>query len=71
VTEPLDGPEPQVGDVAAALLNLASSDRRLAMGPLIAMIESVLADGQLHRADRGMIFDLASAPRRRTGRVTR
>jgi hypothetical protein len=46
-------PEPQVRDVAAALLRLAPTDRRTFIPPLIAMIERAVADAEHHRADRG------------------
>ena len=55
MNEPLGGPEPQVWDVAAALLNQAPLDRRAAISPLIAMIGGVVAGGELHRADRSVI----------------
>jgi hypothetical protein len=61
VNEPLGGHEPQVSDVAAALLLLAAPDRRAAIGPLIAMIERVVAGGEDQRPDPGP--DLRSGPR--------
>jgi hypothetical protein len=70
--EPLGNPEPQVGDVAAVLLNLDPSYCRAAIGPLIAMIERVVAgEEQLRRADRGMIPDSARASARQIDRVAR
>jgi hypothetical protein len=45
-------PEPQVRAVAAALLQLAPTDRRAFIPPLIAMIERVVADAEHRRVDR-------------------
>jgi hypothetical protein len=47
-------PELRVCDVAAALLNLDPPDRRAFLGPLIALIERVVADGVRPRTDPGM-----------------
>jgi hypothetical protein len=69
--EPFGSPEPQVRDVAAVLLNLDPSYRRAAIGPLIAMIERVVASGEFHRADQGKVLDSALASARRIDRVTR
>ena len=52
--------EPQVCNVAAALLRLAPDDRRAFIPSLIAMLERVAADQERHRADR----DLIAAPTR-------
>ena len=71
MNEPLGGPEPQVRDVAAALLNQAPPDRRAAINPLIAMLEHIVAGGELHQADRGVIPDPSHASPRRIGRVAR
>jgi hypothetical protein len=71
VNVPLGGPEPQVRDVAAALLRLAAPDRRAAIGALIALIERVVAGEEPQRSDRGTTPDPARASPRRIGRVTR
>src|SRR5262249_10322346 len=47
------GPEPPGPDGAAALLHLAPPARRAFIGPLIALIERVVADGERPRSDRG------------------
>jgi hypothetical protein len=60
-----------VRDVAAALLHLAPSDRRAFIGPLIAMIERVVADGEHHTADGLMMPFPARASTRRIGRLVR
>ena len=52
--ETLRRPEPRVRDVAAALLPLNPPDRRAFIGPLIALIERVAADGVRPRTDPGM-----------------
>ena len=62
--EPLGSAEPQVRDVATVLLNLDPSHCRAAIGPLIAMIERVVASGELHRGDQGKISDSAVCARR-------
>jgi hypothetical protein len=60
-----------VWDVAAALLQLAPSDRHAFIGPLIALIERVLADGEHHPVDRPMIPFPARTSPRRLGRLVR
>jgi hypothetical protein len=57
VNKSLGDPEPQVRDVAAALLNLAPPARRTAIGPLIAMIERVVANQDRDRAGEDRLPD--------------
>jgi hypothetical protein len=71
VDETLRRPEPQVRDVAAALLHLDPPDRRAFIGPLIALIERVVADGEHHPADRRVLPVPARPPTRRSGRLAR
>jgi hypothetical protein len=55
VDETLRGPDPQVRDVAAALLRLDPPDRRAFIAPLIALIERAAAGEPHHPAGRGAI----------------
>ena len=71
VDERFRRPDAQVQDVAAALLHLAPADRRVFIGPLIAMIERVATDGELPPADRSMIPDPVCSSRRRIIRLSR
>jgi hypothetical protein len=64
-------PDPQVCDVAAALLRLPPDDRRAFIPSLIAMLERVVADGERHRADRDLITHPARATAGRNGRLAR
>ena len=64
-------PEPQVCDVAAALLRLAPDDRRAFIPSLIAMLERVAADEERHRADRDLIAHPARTAAGRIGRLAR
>jgi hypothetical protein len=57
--------------VAAALLHLSPLDRRAFIGPLIAMIERVVAGGEPHPADRGPLPEPARASGRCIGRAVR
>jgi hypothetical protein len=64
-------PEPQVCDVAAALLRLAPEDRRAFILPLIAMLKRVAVDEERHRADRDLIAHPARTAVGRIGRLAR
>ena len=44
--------EPQVCNVAAALLRLAPDDRRAFIPSLMAMLERIAPDEERHRSDR-------------------
>jgi hypothetical protein len=64
-------PEPQVCDVAAALLRLAPDDRRAFIPSLMAMLKRVAADEERHLADRDLIAPLARTAAGRIGRLAR
>ena len=64
-------PEPQVCDVAAALLRLAPNDRRVFIPSLIAMLERVVAEEARYRADRDLIVHPARTAAGRIGRLAR
>lgn len=67
----LGDPEPQVRDVAAALLNLAPPARRTAIGPLIAMIERVVANEDRDRAGGDSLPDRSHSSQGRIRPVDR
>jgi len=69
--ETIRRPEPQVRDVAAALLHPDPPDRHAFIGPLIALIERVVADEERPRPDPGMIPVPDRVARRRIGGVAR
>ena len=64
-------PEPQVCDVAAALLRLAPEDRRAFIPSLIALLERVVADEERARAERDRIAHPARPAGGRIGRLAR
>ena len=64
-------PEPQVCDVAAALLRLAPADRRAFIPSLIALLERVVADEERDRAERDLIAHPARTAAGRIGRLAR
>jgi hypothetical protein len=64
-------PEPQVCDVAAALLRLAPDDRHAFIPSLIALLERVVADEERDRAERDLIAHRARTAAGRIGRLAR
>ena len=63
--------EPQVCNVAAALLRLAPDDRRAFIPSLMAMLKRVAADEERHLADRDLIAPPARTAAGRIGRLAR
>ena len=53
MNQPFTSSEPQIQDVAVALLTLAPRDRHAAIRTLLAMMERVISEGELHRSGQG------------------
>jgi hypothetical protein len=71
VDDILRRPESHVWNVSAALLRMTPSDRRAFIGPLIALIDRIAADGGYRPTDRPLIPVSSRPARRRIGRIHR